>query len=447
MSSAPTPNNPPCPAYRCQEKDSFAYPTAVERWPVILTNVIDDVYKSYRDEVDPQKQREAKEIIERIGALKYEMQRDRPFRPIEEDGSTDYTTWNAILSQDFPNSSWFSATWLFSECYLYRRVRESFNLTTTWSGYDPFFRQKTSTFQGSSSAVFDLARRFSVPIPSQSDTERHLWFHELAQVCLWGNATDLSLLVNMTEENIKSLQATGAQRLEEQEKNIIVNDLERVWEKVKEMKGGRVDFVLDNAGFELFVDLVLADYLLQTSAARTIYFHCKTIPWFVSDTLPSDFHWLLDSCTNTFFSNASEPDLASLHALALRWKSYLASGAFVVESDPFWCSGYAYWHLRDQAPQLYEELSGSDLVVFKGDLNFRKLTYDCKWPATTRFREAIGPVMSTLFPPLVSLRTNKADVCVGLREGKEKELVESGEADWRWSGKFAVVEYSEGRLN
>ncbi|RUS33141.1 hypothetical protein BC938DRAFT_472893 [Jimgerdemannia flammicorona] len=259
MSSAPTPNNPPCPAYRCQEKDSFAYPTAVERWPVILTNVIDDVYKSYRDEVDPQKQREAKEIIERIGALKYEMQRDRPFsaysnsRPIEEDGSTDYTTWNAILSQDFPNSSWFSATWLFSECYLYRRVRESFNLTTTWSGYDPFFRQKTSTFQGSSSAVFDLARRFSVPIPSQSDTERHLWFHELAQVCLWGNATDLSLLVNMTEENIKSLQATGAQRLEEQEKNIIVNDLERVWEKVKEMKGGRVDFVLDNAGNVLMI--------------------------------------------------------------------------------------------------------------------------------------------------------------------------------------------------
>ncbi|RUS22094.1 DUF89 domain-containing protein [Endogone sp. FLAS-F59071] len=305
-----------------------------------------------------------------------------------------------------------------------------------------------STFQGSTSAVFELARKFSTPIPPQSEEERRLWFHELAQVCLWGNATDLSLLVNMTEEDIRNLQATGAQKLEEQEKNIIVNDLEKFWERVKGLKGGRVDFILDNAGFELYVDLVLADYLLQTGNARTIHFHCKTIPWFVSDTLPSDFHWLLDACTNTFFTGASDSDLAALHALGFRWKSYLASGTFVIESDPFWCSAWAYWHLREQAPALFENLATSDLVIFKGDLNFRKLTYDCRWDTTTPFAEAIGPVLSGEFAPLISLRTNKADVCVGLKEGKERELVEVlGAADWRWSGKFAVVEYSEGRLS
>lgn len=87
MSLVPTPNNPPRPAYRGQDKESFAYPTIVERWPVILTNVIDDIYKSYKDEADATKQREAKEVIERIGALKYEVARDKPFRLVDRRSS------------------------------------------------------------------------------------------------------------------------------------------------------------------------------------------------------------------------------------------------------------------------------------------------------------------------------------------------------------------------
>lgn len=37
-------------------------------------------------------------------------------------------------------------------------------------------------------------------------------------VCLWGNSTDLSLLINMTEEQIKSLQSTGGEHLAATEK-------------------------------------------------------------------------------------------------------------------------------------------------------------------------------------------------------------------------------------
>lgn len=63
----------------------------------------------------------------------------------------------------------------------------------------------------------------------------------------------------MSEEQIKALQSTGGDHLAATEKNILGNDLGRLWETVKELRektGGRIDFVLDNAGFELYCDMV-----------------------------------------------------------------------------------------------------------------------------------------------------------------------------------------------
>ncbi|OZJ04247.1 hypothetical protein BZG36_02481 [Bifiguratus adelaidae] len=445
-----TPANPPKPAYVGAEKDTFAFVTVAKRWPVIVTNVIDDVYKSYHQGEGGKHEQEAKQIIEQISALKYDIQRDKELRPIQEDGYGDVAQWNQLLETYFKGKTWFTASWLFTECYMYRRIREVFQLTETWKDYDPFFRQKTSTFRGSSAAVFELAAKFAEPIRQQSDDEKRVWFHELAQVSLWGNATDLSLLANMKEEDIKSVQAMGQAKLEEQEKMIVVNDLDKIWNKVKTLQSGRVDFVLDNAGFELYVDLVFADYLLQANCASQIYFHCKTIPWFVSDTMPSDFQWLIDTCLSDFFNQVepapSAEQTENLKTLARRWQQYMKEGKFVVKSDPFWCTGLAYRHLKAEAPDLFTDMAQkADLVIFKGDLNFRKLTYDCHWPVTTSFKEAIGPVMADEFGSLCVFRTNKADVVVGLKEGKEEELLEAGFEDWRYSGKFAVVEFSQGR--
>lgn len=56
----------------------------------------------------------------------------------------------------------------------------------------------------------------------------------------------------MTEEQIKSLQSTGGDHLAATEKNILGNHLNQLWETVKVLRdktGGRIDFVLDNAGF------------------------------------------------------------------------------------------------------------------------------------------------------------------------------------------------------
>jgi hypothetical protein len=64
----------------------------------------------------------------------------------------------------------------------------------------------------------------------------------------------------MTEEQIRSLQSTGGEHLASTEQNILGNDMERIWNTVQANRGKRdhrrIDFVLDNAGFELYCDFV-----------------------------------------------------------------------------------------------------------------------------------------------------------------------------------------------
>lgn len=68
----------------------------------------------------------------------------------------------------------------------------------------------------------------------------------------------------------------------------------RLWEIVSTVKNGRFDFVLDNAGFELYCDLVYADWLIQAGICKEIRFHGKRFAWFVSDVTKKDFEWLVN---------------------------------------------------------------------------------------------------------------------------------------------------------
>ncbi len=49
-----------------------------------------------------------------------------------------------------------------------------------------------------------------------------------------------------------------------------------------------------------------------------------------------------------------------------------------------------YCWMAGVAPELYGELAGSGLVVLKGDLNYRKLTHDCRWEDTRGKQRAWG---------------------------------------------------------
>lgn len=55
-------------------------------------------------------------------------------------------------------------------------------------------------------------------------------------------------------------------------------------------------------------------------------------------------------------------------------QKYEQEGKWIYEQHPFWCTGFTFWDLHTEAPDLFLHLSHSDLVIFKGDLNFRKVS-------------------------------------------------------------------------
>ncbi|EKM84066.1 hypothetical protein AGABI1DRAFT_110655 [Agaricus bisporus var. burnettii JB137-S8] len=453
------PNNPPWPAYRGYHEYSFAHATMQSRLPTILGKAIEDAIRTLNDQAEEERVVDLSESIERMGGLMTDLSGNAKLRPIIDDSEADVALWNKEIAKYFQGKDFMNAPWLFAEAYKYRRLHECFSVSKFWKDYDVFYRQKCDTFSRSADAVFELSMRFAEPfkiaegLSNQEELEaERLMFLELTQVCLWGNSTDLSLLINMSEEQIKALQSTGGDHLAATEKNILGNDLGRLWETVKELRqktGGRIDFVLDNAGFELYCDMVYADFLLQSGLANQIRFHGKRFAWFVSDVTRKDWNWLLNTMVyGQLFPKASEEELESLRRLGRRWKQYEKEGKWVYEQHPFWCTGYTYWDLHSEAPDLFFHLSKSDLVIFKGDLNHRKLTYDCAAPASTPFDVAIGPMASAAGAPrIASLRTIKSDVVVGLgSEGDDvAEKLDETEPGWKISGKYAVVLLSDGR--
>ncbi|KAF3760376.1 DUF89-domain-containing protein [Cryphonectria parasitica EP155] len=466
------------PAYSTADKTSFGWTTARERWPIIITQAIDDAYRSTSQCTDPERAEEGKKIVEELARLKYEVQHDRPLTPIRDDGLPDVAIYNKELEQR-GNPSWLNVSWLYSECYLFRRLSTSFSLSKHWKNYDVFARQKIDTFRSSRPAVLELAARYRTLLtqldegagkPQDEEAERIL-FMEMCEICLWGNATDLSLLTSLTYEDIQKLQGSEARKAAE--KNILVNDLPAAYDVLKRAKAEgkaerRVDIVLDNAGFELFVDLILAGYLLSSGLATLVVLHPKSIPWFVSDVLPSDFSELLNALANPkhFYETPSEAErlqdktpeplsdgeLEDLAFLFQNWSQIYAEGQIILRPNRFWTHPGSFWRLPQADQELYQDLQTSDLVIFKGDLNYRKLTGDAQWDASTPFVEAIGPLGSGSGLNVLALRTCKADVVVGLKPGQDEELRameggggDSGARKWAWNGKWAVVSFSSGK--
>ncbi|KAJ3297470.1 hypothetical protein HDU79_003552 [Rhizoclosmatium sp. JEL0117] len=433
-----TPSNPPFPFHKGSDEGGFARPTVLNRWPVIVTDVINAILKSDRS------QDEGSKIIAELSKLKYEMAREKPLARLQS------ASWNKAIETYFPDTSFFTTSWLFAECYLYARIDEAINSQPAWRGFDPFLESKQSGFKDLSAKVAAIAETQHTLVklaPTASTEAFRVHLRDLLLLSLWGNATDLSMFAGLSEAQILEMRKDASG-----ESNIISNHLDEIVAYVEDAfpkaGNGRLDFVLDNSGFEQFSDLILADYLHQSGRVSKTYFHCKTIPWFVSDTMPQDFDWLLSALDNPlsfFFSpNASskvalEYPTTLLQELATRWRTYISTGAWVITSDEVWCTFWAHHHLPTVAPKVFKDLAESQLVIFKGDLNYRKLIYDCKFPATTPFADAIGDVRG--LRAVVSLRTNKSDPIVGLAEGVEQRLEVEGVTDWRWSGKLAVVEF------
>ncbi|KRZ79953.1 Uncharacterized protein T10_1340, partial [Trichinella papuae] len=428
-------------ALSAKYRNSFAYTTIKDRLPVILTKVIDSLHCSRCQFASTDNQQEGsidcvRQAIGHLSELRYKLSTDKPLANIE-DNLNDALMWNNSLSEYRSkynlDPTWFTAPWLLCECYFYRKIWEIIHTNLPIKDWDPFAKHKEQGWLSTYATIESLAKMFSEMMLSfckcASLEQARLHVEEIVQFALWGNKCDLSLSCG---EAVHEAKASDMLFLKKLEKFILINNMPALFSYLQRssMKpNSTVDIILDNVGLELFADLCLADTLLQLKLASKVRFHAKSFPYFVSDTTEEDFLLTLNNLNNQQDSNVKQ--------LSSRWSTFLKNGTFVLTKHTFWTSPYAYYEMRRIAPDLYEELEKSNLLIFKGDLNYRKLVGDLNWPPTTPFEQALIGFKPC---PILALRTVKADTIAGLKPGQSEQLTAT-DRHWMISGEYGIIQF------
>ncbi len=94
---------------------------------------------------------------------------------------------------------------------------------------------------------------------------------------LWGNRSDLSLNPEGVKKEDIKVHHEGKEAILSK---ILIDDGEAIWHflSTTQRPSKTVVFIMDNAGFELVCDLLLADALTASGIADTILFHFKGHP-------------------------------------------------------------------------------------------------------------------------------------------------------------------------
>lgn len=437
-SAKPVPLPPPLSA---KFQSSFAYKTIRDRLPIILTRVIDALFRA-RMEIERRQgaeaREESKQIVGRLSKLRNELVTDKPFLRIKDDFQ-DAPQWNAVLDdyvlQHGMEPRWFEAPWLYAECYFYRRIFEAFQLSRLLRGYDPFAKQKREALYESLEAVRTLAEfvRKNTHQGASLETLQPTVLR-LLEVSLWGNRCDLSISGGVPNaESTTALQLTHSLR-----SKILSNHFPKLWAHLSACRARTLDgeatrlhLVLDNSGYELATDLALADFLQQSSFVASICFHAKVMPWFVSDVTRADLFQTL--------RELREYDQESTRALAQRCLHRLETNVWSVMDDGFWTLPHDYAVMASLRPDLHRFLESGDLILFKGDLNYRKLVGDLQWDPTVPFESALRGFTPTF---LCTMRTIKADTVAGIEADIVKEMAYRS-PDWMLTGEYALVQCAE----
>lgn len=355
-------------------------------------------------------------IVENIERLAEDLPEGK-VRSLSDREAPDFADWEQY-SEPYQGKRWLDVPWFFAETYFYRRVLEAtgyFQSDTEGYKVDPFALQKRLGIETSMASIAALSARLNKLQGDWNQAD----FIALVHVALWGNRVDLSLW-GAEQGDRSSIDA-------DLEKDyLLVDDTPIVADRLSQTRGDRIDFIIDNAGFELFCDLCLADFLLSSEIVSQVRFHLKAHPTFVSDAMRKDVRYTIDIL-------AAHSD-REVKALGDRLKNRITAGHLILQENLFWTSPLVGWEMPEP---LRKELAESNLIIIKGDANYRRLLGDCHWDFTTPFKE-----ITSYFPaPLVALRTMKAELACGLKLKQTEELFRE-DPEWLTNGKRGVIQFA-----
>ena len=389
------------------EENSFAYFTFCNRLPVIVNQVIEE--NNFNDTV-----------LVNLETLKEDI-KGGTIRNLLDTDAPDIEDWKYYI-KPFLGKAWVDTPFYFAEAYFYRRLLEAIEYFSgdTESPIDPFSLQKRLGLESVIESIRNVCTTLIKEKKSSEDKQQiKARFRNFMYLNLWGNKADLSLNPSKAG-NSDHFELN----IDNQSSQILIDDTSTILEKSNQSQLKRVDLIADNSGFELFTDLCIADFLLSYNLVEKVYIHLKKHRTFVSDATISD-----SLLTIKYFAN---DQCLQVSQLGTRLQEFIKNNRLCLADNFFWNAPLEFW---DMPKFLFDHLQESDLVLIKGDANYRRLIGDRHWDFTHSFESIVS-----YFPTnLVAIRTLKSEVIVGLTNEQIDQLNKK-DSKWLVNGKRGVIQ-------
>lgn len=368
----------PPPRLTTEELGSFAAFSLEKRLPVILGKLIDNADTS---------------VAHALQQLATEMREGKitPLPPVI------FGTLDQVI-KPYSGRRWANMPFLTVELYFYARILLAFGYSTA-TPVDPFQPAKEAA---NLQAIESLAT-----LAEYCDPDCDI--RKLLHWSVIGNTADLSQHTIPEADQVSLLVDES-----ETATKLIVSGMQRI------------DLVFDNAGMDVLTDLLLIRRI--SIYCSHIVAHVRPYPMFVSDMTMINMENLIEKLRISSVPAARKlgEDITQLlrqNQLTLRTSPALGLPASFYADETLTC----------------ETFENTELVIFKGDLNYRYFAGDRRWPHTTEkdyFLQRFG--RSALF-----LRTLKSEVLAGLTPEVAAKTT-TLQPDWLTCGHYGIIQVFTG---
>lgn len=378
--------NKPTAFFSATQLDSFAYFTIKERFPKIYNDYCSG---NYEDFVEYTTVEDAlKNILE---------DKDCPDLSFIQGKETK------TLKEFFENEPFFESEVLFYHVLLsqkeYLKNKNDFfaiKKDTDYANEHDSYRNELKNLFNQKGYYNNIKNKKKKFLTKQED------FRAILNYSLTANTGDLSQLEINRPDSVR----------------ILHDDTDKCFNFIISKKHKRFDIICDNSGAELFSDIYLAVFMIIHDYVNKVVLHVKSYPYFVSDATIDDFGRLVNILTK----NKSNSQLLEL----------LSNKKIEVKSHKFWTEAKYF----DELPKdLGINKNSTDLLIVKGDLNYRRLVMDKNWQTTDSFEKRC--LIKDI--PVIAPRVLKSDVLVGV-EPIFVSMAKAQDKKYKTDGKWGVIQ-------
>lgn len=315
--------------------------------------------------------------------------------------------------------------------------------------FDPFKTEKISSLKKD----FTYDKNEASGIDHESKIKKCLYLVNRINTAS-DDKTRREILQELLKENLSSNSSDLSQMFWSSFNEVVAykDDSDKFWENyATNMANKNIHIIVDNFGIEYLYDLALGYFLYKKGGDKVkVIYHVKHLPIFVSDVIADD-HLTLFQTLKELIQNSNEIDdnKEELDNARQLLETFANSNNVIIEPNYFWNTPFAFAEATKPARKSKLQLNNNDIIkpvkdileddnllIVKGDLNYRRLVGDKLWNvrATTKSKTKYAKC------PLLIIRSCKSSVVLDCPGAISKPEKLHG-PDWKTDGRVGVILY------